>query len=301
MLLYALPGFILIKSKRVGENGIKPVTVLLMYVCQPCLSISTFQKVSFSVELIKNTGMVFGFMLLMMSVVLFAMYLVFRKKYADVKYRIGTVAAAFGNVTFFGLPLLRSLFPDKPEMLVYSISAFIAMSVLGWTVASALITQDKKYVKPLKILLNPAVLGLAAALPFFFAGITFPEKLGSAITLVGDMSTPLCMIIIGMRLASSKLKDVFSGFGFTSVILLSKQIIMPLAALALMMFLPIGADVKSAIFIMCACPVAAVVLTFAELLGEGQKKAADLVILSTVSCIITLPLMSLLLRFTAAS
>ena len=42
-------------------------------------------------------------------------------------------------------------------------------------------------------------------------------------------------------------------------------------------------------------PVASVVLNFAEIAGEGQKKAASLVLLGTILSIVTLPLMMLLL------
>ena len=49
-------------------------------------------------------------------------------------------------------------------------------------------------------------------------------------------------------------------------------------------------------FILCAAPVASVVLNFAEMLGEGQENAANLVLLGTVFSVATLPVMTLLLQ-----
>ena len=45
---------------------------------------------------------------------------------------------------------------------------------------------------------------------------------------------------------------------------------------------------------MMACPAASVVLNFAEMLGEGQETAANLVLLSTMLSALTIPLMVLL-------
>ena len=295
MLLYAVPGFLLVKSKLVKENAISAFAVFLMYVCQPCLTIYTFQKTEFSWELIGNIGIIFALALLLMGVMLFGMFFIMKKKYSDVRYRIANVAGAFGNCTFMGVPLLEALLPNSPEATLYSTIFFIAMSILGWTVASALITQDKKYIKPMKIVLNPAVLALVVALPLFFAKVTLPAVLNDAITLVGRMRTPLCMVIMGMRLATVKVKSIFvepTVYVATAV----KLVIMPLIGLLLTWFLPIDYALKVSFYVMCCCPVAAVVLTFAEMLNEGQKSAANVVLLSTIISLATLPLMMLIVQ-----
>lgn len=295
MLLYAVPGFLLVKSKLVKENAISAFAVFLMYVCQPCLTIYTFQKAEFTWALVGNIGIIFGLALLIMGAMLFGMFFIMKKKYSDVRYRIANVAGAFGNCTFMGVPLLEALLPNNPEAALYSTIFFIAMSILGWTVASALITQDKKYIKPMKIVLNPAVLALIVALPLFFAKVTLPTVLNDAITLVGKMSTPLCMVIMGMRLATVKVKSIFvepTVYVATAV----KLVIMPLIGLLLTWFLPIDYALKVSFYVMCCCPVAAVVLTFAEMLNEGQKSAANVVLLSTIFSLATLPLMMLIIQ-----
>jgi predicted permease len=45
---------------------------------------------------------------------------------------------------------------------------------------------------------------------------------------------------------------------------------------------------------MVACPVASVVLNFAEMLGEGQETAANLMLLGTSLSVLTIPVMVLL-------
>jgi predicted permease len=59
--------------------------------------------------------------------------------------------------------------------------------------------------------------------------------------------------------------------------------------------LPIDGDVKRTFFIICSCPVASVVLNYAEIIGEGQREAANTVLLGTILSIVTLPIMMLLM------
>ena len=76
-----------------------------------------------------------------------------------------------------------------------------------------------------------------------------------------------------------------------------KQIVMPLATFALVYFLPVNPEIKAVLFIVAACPVASAVLNYSELVGEGQKEAANMVLLGTILSLITLPITMMLLPF----
>jgi len=47
---------------------------------------------------------------------------------------------------------------------------------------------------------------------------------------------------------------------------------------------------------LAATPVASITLNFAEMLGKGQKTAANLVLLGTILSLLTLPLMALIMN-----
>lgn len=298
MLLYAVPGYLLVKTRLIKEHSISAFAFVLMYVCQPCLTVYTFQQAGYSDRLMANIGIIFGLSVAVMTVFLVAFFFIYKKKNGDVRYRISNIAVAFGNATFMGVPLLQALLPDNPEAVIYSSVFFIAMSILGWTVASALITQDLKYLKPMKVVFNPSVLALIVALPLFCCNVTLPAQLGEAVSIVGRMSTPLCMLIIGMRLATSRLREVFTD-GLQYFTIAVKQIVMPLAALLLVWWLPVDYTVKLSFYVMCCCPVASVVLSFSEMLGGGQKSAANNVLLGTLFSVVTLPVMLLVIQAVA--
>lgn len=296
MLVYAVPGFISVKTKLIKPESISAFAVILMYVCSPCLTVYSINAVpAYYKELLLQ---IVGFFLLSLAaqaIMLGIAFLIFRKKYDDVKYRICTVATSFGNCAFMGVPLLEALFPGNPNVTILSVSYLLGMNIFGWTIGSAIITKDKKYIKPWKAILNPAAIAMIVCIPLFFVQWRLPEKVASIFTLLGRMSTPMCMLIMGMRLATVKPKSLFCT-PIQYVIVAVKQLIFPFIGMLLIWFLPFETYVKHTMFVLCCTPIASVVLNFSEMLGEGQETAANLVLLGTVSSIVTLPLMTLLLN-----
>ncbi len=295
MLLYSLPGFVMVKSKKIPVQAIGGFNILLLYVTQPCLAYYALTKVAFAPRILWNMLLTFLVALTVMLLAIGGFYLLTRRRQKEsVACRISNVAIAFGNCTFIGIPLLEAVLPQYPEAVVYSIVFFISMSVIGWTVASYIITRDKKYVSIRKIFLNPATIGLLISLPFFLLDVQLPSAFHGAVTLMGKMSTPICMLILGMRLATLEWRSVFAD---KSKYLIAgiRQLIVPLLYIAVCLLLPIEENLKMTLMICGAAPVAAVVLNYAELLGEGQEYAAGTIILSNILSVVTLPLLMLLM------
>lgn len=301
MLAYAVPGFVLIKVKAVKPDSISAFSKLLMFVCQPVLTLYSFNKADYSKELCINLLIFFVIITIVQLVFIGIFYLIFRKKMEEVKYRIVTIATTLSNCSFLGVPLLEALFPDSPNVVVYSMMYFLSMSLLGWTLVSAIITRDKKHISIKKILLNPATISIAFSLPFFFTGFKisadngyFLGQIENMIYILSKMTTPLCMLVMGMRLATVKFKSIFSSpWTYFSVAI--NQFVFPLVVLGILTLLRVDEELKWCMYVMCACPVASVVQNYAEILGEGQDVAANTVLLGTMSSIITLPLMALII------
>jgi predicted permease len=142
------------------------------------------------------------------------------------------------------------------------------------------------------------MIGTAIALLLFITELPLPTDVGNMITTTAKMSTPISMIIMGMRLGTMNLGRMFTNVRVYATIF-AKQIIMPLIALLLVVFLPVSYEVKSTFFIVCACPVASVTLNYAEIVGEGQEEAASMLLVGTMLSIVTLPLLVLLLPLLA--
>lgn len=295
LLLTAVPGYLLINRKMISEDCISGCSKILLFVCQPCLAVYTFTSCEFSLEKLCDIGIFALLCLAIFVIVLGGAYLVMHKKCEKPIYRIMTIATTFSNCAFFGIPIIEALLGDAAaELMVYTTVFAVVMNIIGWTLGSAIIARDPKYMSAKKIFLNPATLGMAVALVIFIFSVPIHPQLDSMITITARMATPLSMLIMGMRLATMKLGSLFTDLRIYLVIAV-KQFIMPLVAFLLVFFLPISAELKQAFFIICACPVASVVLNFAEIVGEGQREAANTVLLGTILSILTLPVMMLML------
>ena len=294
MMLYAVPGFLLIKGKLVKEDHIPSFVRLLMFVCQPMLMIYSFLRVEYTPQTFQRMCVAFAIFFLSQLFTLGVHYYLTRKKQQDVAFRIYSAASSMGNCSFLGVPVLEAVLPHFPEALAYSAMASVSINVLGWTAISTVISRDTKYIRPKKILLNPVVLALFVALPLFFTQTTLPTVLENVVVSLGKMASPLCMVIIGMRLATTSLKSVFLRWQ-NYVAVGVKQILFPLLVYAVVFLLPLKQELRQAAVIIASCPVATLVLSFAEMLGEGQKTAAGIVLLGTTCAAITMPLITMLL------
>ena len=200
-----------------------------------------------------------------------------------------------GNYGFFGIPLLNGLMPDEPDAVVYVAIMSILLNFSAFTFGSMIISGDKKYISVKKIFLNPSVLSAAVALPLFVLGVRLPSQVSSILEVFVSISTPLCMFVLGMRLATVKFSQVFSNpYAYLAVFI--KQIITPLSAILLAMLLPCDPTLEKTLIVLSACPIASVILNLSEVIDSGQKHAVNTVLLGTMLSIITIPLIMLLCK-----
>lgn len=295
MLMYMACGFILVKSKKADPSHAKSLSAFLLYICSPCMIINAFSEMEYSLgsflEIIKFFFTAIAVMLLFFII----LYVVLRKRYEDPKYRIFSIGSVLGNVGFFGLPLVKALFPGYPLAVCYCMAYVVAMNLIVFTVGVFMITQNKKFISLKTVFFNPTTVALVIALPIYFFGITLPSPLAGAVSLLGNVTTAICMLVLGMRLASMSLKKVFSQ-PFTYITALSKLVVFPIFAFLCVCFLPFFDDIfKTTLFVLSAAPSAAFILTLAELHGKEQELSANIVLVASVISIITLPLLLLII------
>ncbi len=296
LLIIAVPGYILMKKRMIGEQCIPGFSKVLLFVCQPCLAVFSFSMLEFSTEVLINLGIFALLIILIHAVMLGGAYLVLRKKAKEPIYRIITIGTTFGNCAFFGIPIIEALMPEvASELIVYTTVYAVVMNVLGWTVGSAIISQNTKYISVKQIFLNPAMIGAVVAVLIYVLRIDFSVEVDNMIEYTARMATPLSMIVMGMRLATMDLKRVFADLRIYATIAI-KHVVMPLIAFCVVLiFKDVDADLRRTLFVTCACPAASIVLNFSEIIGEGQDSAANLVLVSTILSIATLPLLMLLM------
>lgn len=295
LLCAAVPGFLLVKCGKVSDHFASDLSKLLLYVGMPCLSVYTFASTDFSLEKLRDIGIFALLTFVMLALMLGGAYLILRKRLEAPLNRIMIIATTFANCSFFGIPIIEALLPDiAADIVIYTTVFAVVMNITGWTIGVAIISGDARFVSFKKAVLNPAALGLLVALPIFIFEIPIQADFLSMITISARMTSPLSMIIMGMRLATMDMRSIFLNAKIYLTVGV-KQLLMPALAGLLLFALPISLEVKQTFFIMCACPVASVVLNYSEMVGAAQKEAAGALLLGTMLSILTLPLMMLLL------
>lgn len=289
MMIYMTLGFVLCKVKLGTPAHAKTLSGILIYILGPAMIINAFLNTEFSVETLEKIALFFVTTLATQTLFFIVLYLLLHKKYKNAKYRILTVASVLGNVGFFGLPLITGMFPDQPIVACYSSIHVMSMNLLAFTIGEYLITNDSKYISVRGAILNPTTIAIIISLPLFITGIQLPGVIAEPIELLGKMVTPVCMIILGMRLSTVGLKTLFTQ-RFVYVTCILKLIVYPLFAFACVNFLPFDQTFKVAVFTLACAPSGAVIESLAELHECEQDLTANAVLLTTILSIITIPL-----------
>ncbi len=147
----------------------------------------------------------------------------------------------------------------------------------------------------LKGLLNAPTVSFIACIILVAARVRLPETLLKASGYLGSLVTPLSLILIGAVMGRCGIKKSLKFERGMETVLLSRFIFVPLATFALARlfgFEPIGVQ---AYILMAAMPVMSQAIVQCEQYGADADFAAKSIVVSTILCIITIPVTSMLI------
>ncbi len=297
IIVLAVPGYALRKAKLFGEHAAGVLAVLLLYISQPSLMVSSLFGNRFESSMLVGFAWVFAFAIVLQLAVYFAAKLVFLRVGELPARRVCVASSYLGNVGFMGIPVMQMLFPGRGDLVLYAVVYNIAFNAMSWTLGVYAVTGMRKAVRPLKILLNPPTIAAVAALPFFFCNVAVPQQILTVFSYLGDMTLPLSMIILGVRLADIRLRALFCDWKVYLAAAV-KLLLSPLLSLGVLvlvgLLVPLDTYVIIALYVIAAMPTASSVLNFAERYGGDCDTAACIALLSTVLSIVTIPVLMLL-------
>ena len=182
----------------------------------------------------------------------------------------------FGNVGFMGIPLVVELYPDTA--LLY-ISLFTILDQgLFWTYGVSLTKpqsdqKEKVSLKNLKNLLSPALVAIVGATILVLLNVHLPKLLITTLSKLGASSMPLSLLYIGGMLSMTDVRKVLRCGELYAEIGL-KMLVLPL------------------VFFM-VLPAINMVAMLSKNNGSDGDYAVCAVMMTTIACLITLPLVSL--------
>lgn len=287
--IFIILGFLIVRCNILKSTDSEVVTKLCIYLMTPAIIINAFQ--------IDATGNVIKGLLLAVfnAVIIHIVCIIIAKLYgrltnATEVERASIIYSNGGNLI---VPIVGSVLGD--EWVVYS-AAFVAVfNIFVWTHGRGMFAKEDG-IPWKKILLNVNIISVGVGLFMLVFDYKFTGLASSVIASLADMVGPVSMIIVGMVLGGMKVQNIFSNNRIWGVICM-RLIICPLVILLIMSLLPAesfvsGGDTVMLVSFLAACaPCAATINQFAILYSKNAEYASAINILSTLLCILTMPIM----------
>ncbi|AKN31078.1 permease [Clostridium carboxidivorans P7] len=285
LFLVALVGFYGGKKNIIDENFSNGLSKLLVEITTPFLVISSF-SISYGPDVANNVikAFIYSFAIFILTPLLVKPLLI---KIDKSKRNVLEFAMIFSNCGFMGFPVAQSVFGN--EGVVYAAIFNMIFNIFVWTYG-VMLFNNKSDIKGLKeSLKNPGVVSSVIGLLIMIFSIKIPPILLNTTKMVGGLTTPISMLIIGSLLSRSELKKIIKdkSMYYGSMI---KLILLPLILYWISLLFKENSMVLKTFILMQAMPAGALTTIFAENFNKNKEYSAFIVSFSSLLSVVTIPL-----------
>lgn len=265
LFIMILMGFIIVKAGIVKDEESKVLSKIVLYLIIPCVIIKAFQ--------VDYTSKTVNGLLLALA--------------ASVYY------SNSGNLI---VPIVTFILGQ--EWVLYGCVFMSVQLIFLWTHCKKIISRESSYDWK-KIVLNINMISIVVGVILFFTRIRLPLIINDTIGSVGNMIGPASMIVTGILFAGMDLKKIFANRRLYFVSLL-RMVVVPLIALLLIKLSHLAGISQDApkimliVFLAVITPSASTVTQMCQVYGNDSKYASAINVITTLSAIVTMPVMVLL-------
>lgn len=283
-----LVGMVARKTQIINDTISKGLSNILVNIALPAMIISAFE-ISFSKEMFQKV-----LLILLISIVLHFLFVLLAKsifkKYPEDKKNVFHIFFIFPNAGFMGLPFIQAIYG---EMAVLYASVFlIPHHILLWTYGQGLFMkedQKEKKIDILKHIKNPAVLAVIIGFILFIFSIKIPYLLSMPMSMLGALTSPLAMMIVGDKIAQIYFRDIFSDkdvyYGS-----LYRLVVLPILTMVLVKFLTQDPLLIQVCVTLISLPSAITTVIFPQKFNGDSLFGSKCVVVSHILSIITIPI-----------
>lgn len=292
-------GWVSVKTKIVPPAASAPMSSLLLKVTLPCTIFSSLATREFD-----SAFLVDGVIIIVIGLVLFPLYAALSWGISKVlkvpagRRASGPSAPPSATNGFMGFPVALACLARRawPWPSCSGVPFNLLVYTLGVRMVCADCGTDAQPVNLVRTLLSNINIALILSLIFYVgADPPWPEALMTPVTHLSNVTTPLSMFVTGMTLASGKGTELFrdkDAYTATGM----RLMVVPLLTWAVMCLLPLSNPlIASIVLITVAMPAPSVTTILAETYNGNRGLAAKIVFLTSLFCMITLPLVAMFL------
>lgn len=297
LLIVTAIGYVAAKLGYLDMNVKDKITSLLLNITLPCMIIASAGNLDAStlgiqVPLSLLLGAVAFFLWVLVA---FLFNVVFRvpKKQRPLYYFMSVCS----NTSFIGIPVADALYGESAALLC---SVFImATSTLMYSVGIALLVgggnglSEQKSSKSqvlvvIRAVISPLTVSALLAIVLVFSGFKIPVLIQESMDLVGSITPPVAMMLVGVIIANEKVGNVLREWRLYPYILI-RQLLASAGAYVVMSFF-IDDPVLLGIFtVMFAMPIGSMAPMFYASYGKDAVLPAKGTILSTIASFVIVP------------
>lgn len=289
MFLILLTGVILVRFKVLRPEEGRILSVVTLYLVIPCAIISSFQ-VEYTREL---RNCLFTAMGLAVLVHIFFIALAWFLRRTIRMDEVEAASVIYSNAGNLVIPIVASIF--GPEWVIYTSAFMTIQTILMWSHGKMLLCGERG-MDIRKMLLNTNMLATIAGLAMFLVRFRITGPLEDAVSSVGQMLGPLSMIVTGILVGNSSWAKIraYRRLWLTVAV---RLILCPLGALLLIRLggfahmVPDGRTVMMIPFLAAMAPSASSITQMAQVYHKDAQYASAINVVSTVLCVVTMPLM----------
>ena len=204
-------------------------------------------------------------------------------------------ALMFANVGFIGYPIVSSIF--GPKAIFYAALLNMPNTFFIFT-AGVMLVKGEYSIKSLnpKVLFSPAMVAAFAAALLVAFNVRTPELIAKPVTMVGGITVPAALMVIGSSMARLPLKEII-GSPVVYVSSLVRLAVVPLAVYFLFKACGVSDIINNINTVVIAMPVASFGTMFCMKYGRDPSLMTEITFITTVGSILTIPLITTLFSF----
>ncbi|WP_291649760.1 AEC family transporter [Clostridium sp.] len=286
LFLIILIGVYGTKKNIINADVNKGLRRILLEITLPLLVINSF-SFSFDEGMGKNIIIAFIYSIVFMILGGIISFILLKPLKGERK-KILHFANVFSNCGFIGFPIINSIF--GAEGVVYTSIFNIVFTIFLWTYGVMIFSDKLSKENIKKVLVNPSIIAVCIGIPIMIFNIKLPVAILDTTKIVGDMTAPISMIIVGSILSKVKIKSIFKEASVYYGALI-KLIVIPLAIYIVKLIIKDNSNVIDTIIIIQAMPAAAMTSIFAADFDKEKEYGAIVVFVTTLLSILTIPIM----------
>lgn len=200
---------------------------------------------------------------------------------------IVNLMTVFANIGFMGIPMIQGLY--GPDALIYMTVFLIPFNLLFYSYAMKMIRSDGEPFRA-RELLNAGMIACVLAIVIYFADVRLPYVIATSITMVGNMTAPLAMMLTGAFLPDANFGAILRD-GRTIAFTLLKMIAVPVLITWVIAHFVSNVYVLAVCMVALATPSGNVLVLLAALYNkEAYPTALSGIALTTLVSVVTMPL-----------